>query len=198
MRKLAILTFLTLDGVVQAPNSPEEDPSGGFLQGGWAAPYWDEVMEQVMVEAMAAPYDLLLGRKTYESFAAYWPDAGDDPIANRLNNATKFVVTSGLRELEWQNSQRLTGDAAAAVSRLKETDGPLLQVHGSWQLIQTLLAHELIDEFRLWVFPVLVGPGKRLFGPDTAPTALTLEKTQTSANGVTMGIYRRAGATEAP
>ena len=147
MRKLAVLTFLTLDGVMQAPSGPEEDPSGGFTNGGWAANYWDEVMGQVMEEAMADPYDLLLGRKTYEMFAAHWPSAGADPLANKLNNATKFVATSTLSKLEWNNSVRITGDIAAEVSRLKSQEGPLLQVHGSWQLIQTLLSHELVDEF---------------------------------------------------
>ncbi len=196
MRNLAILTFLTLDGIMQAPSSPEEDPSGGFLQGGWAVDYWDEVMAQVMEEAMAAPYDLLLGRKTYEIFAAYWPYAGDEPHANKLNNASKIVATSTLSKLEWKNSMRITGDIAAEVSRLKDQDGPLLQVHGSCQLIQTLLSHELIDEFRLWIFPVVVGPGKRLFGQDTVPTGLTLVKTKTTSNGVMMSIYRRAGKIE--
>ena len=171
MRNLAILTFLTLDGVMQAVRSPEEDPSGGFRHGGWALNYWDEVMEQVKEEAMAAPYDLLLGRKTYELFAA-------SSNAEQMKNATKFVATSTLRELEWENSVRIAGDIAAEVSRLKAQDGPLLQVHGSWQLIQTLLAHDLIDEFRLWIFPVVVGSGKRLFGRDTVPTGLTLMKTR--------------------
>jgi dihydrofolate reductase len=191
MRKLAILTFLTLDGVMQAPGNPDEDPSGGFIHGGWSAKYWDEVMEQVMGEAMAAPYDLLLGRKTYEIFAAHWPYIDDDPIANKLNKATKFVATSTLSKLEWKNSMRITGDIAAEVSRLKEQDGPLLQVHGSWKLIQTLLSHELIDEFRLWIFPLVVGSGKRLFGQDTLPTDLTLVKSITTPNGVMMSIYRR-------
>lgn len=191
MRNLAILTFLTLDGVMQAPGSPEEDTSGGFMHGGWAVNYWDEVMVQVMEEAMAAPYDLLLGRKTYESFAAYWPNAGDNPVANKLNNATKYVATSTLGKLEWKNSMPITGDIAAEVSRLKDQDGPLLQVHGSCQLIQTLLAHELIDEFRLWIFPIVVGPGKRLFGQGIVPTGLRLEKSKTTSNGVIMSIYRR-------
>lgn len=191
MRNLAILTFLTLDGVMQAPGSPEEDTSGGFMHGGWAVNYWDEVMVQVMEEAMAAPYDLLLGRKTYESFAAYWPNAGDNPVANKLNNATKYVATSTLGKLEWKNSMPITGDIAAEVSRLKDQDGPLLQVHGSCQLIQTLLAHELIDEFRLWIFPIVVGPGKRLFGQGIVPTGLRLEKSKTPSNGVIMSIYRR-------
>ncbi len=197
MRNLAVLTFLTLDGVMQAPGQSEEDPSDGFIHGGWSVNYWDEVMAQVMEEAMATPYDLLLGRKTYEIFAAYWPDAGNGPHANILNNATKFVATSTLSKLEWKNSVRITGDIAAEVSRLKDQDGPLLQVHGSWQLIQTLLSHELIDEFRLWTFPLVVGPGKRLFGRDTIPTDLTLAKTKTTSNGVVMSIYRRAGKIEA-
>ena len=176
MRDLAILIFLTLDGVMQAPGLPEEDPSGGFIHGGWAANYWEEVMEQVMEEAMAAPYDLLFGRKTYEIFAAHWPHVGNDPVAHKLNNATKFVATSTLSKLEWKNSIIISGDIAAEVSRLKDQDGPLLQVHGSWQLIQNLLSHELIDEFRLWTFPLVVGPGKRLFGQGTVPTDLTLIK----------------------
>ena len=196
MRDLAIITFLTLDGVMQAPGNPEEDPSGGFIHGGWSANYWDEVMEQVVEEAMAVPYDLLLGRKTYETFAAHWPSVGNDPIANKLNNATKFVATSTLTKLEWKNSIRLTGDIAAEVSQLKNRDGPLLQVHGSWQLIQALLSHELIDEFRLWTFPLVIGPGKRLFGQNTVPTGLTLEKSKTTSNGVMMSIYRRAGKIE--
>ena len=193
MRTLAVLTFLTLDGVMQAPVQPEEDPSGGFMHGGWAVNYWDEVMAQVMEEAMADPYDLLLGRKTYEIFAAHWSNAGDDQHANKLNNATKFVATSTLSKFEWKNSIGISGDIAAEVSRLKDQDGPLLQVHGSWQLIQALLSHELIDEFRLWTFPLVVGPGKRLFGRDTVPTDLTLVKTKTTSNGVMMSVYRRPG-----
>jgi dihydrofolate reductase len=194
MRNLAVLTFLTLDGVMQAPGQPEEDPSGGFIHGGWSVNYWDEVMAQVMEEAMATPYDLLLGRKTYEGFAAHWPDAGNDTAANTLNNATKFVATSTLSKLEWKNSVRITGDIAAEVSRLKDQDGPLLQIHGSWQLIQTLLAHGLVDEFRLWTFPVIVGSGKRLFGQDTASTGVTLIKTEPCPSGAVMNIYRRVDA----
>lgn len=192
MRNLAVLTFLTLDGVMQAPGHPDEDPSGGFKHGGWSVKFWDEVMGQVMEEAMAAPYDLLLGRKTYQSFAGHWPRVDNDPHADKLNNATKFVATSTLNELEWKNSIRITGDIASEVARLKDQDGPLLQVHGSWQLIQTLLSHGLIDEFRLWTFPVVVGPGKRLFGQDTIPEDLTLVKAKTTSNGVMMSIYRRA------
>ncbi len=191
MRKLAILTFLTLDGVMQAPGQPEEDLSGDFKYGGWSVDYWDEVMAQVSEEAMAEPYDLLLGRKTYEIFAAYWPNAGNDQQADKLNNATKYVVTSTPSKLEWKNSLAVTGDIAAAVSRLKDQDGPLLQVHGSWQLIQALLAHDLIDEFRLWTFPVVVGSGKRLFDKGDARKHLKLIKTNSTSNGVVMSIYRR-------
>lgn len=191
MRDLAVLTFLTLDGVMQAPGQSDEDPSDGFTHGGWAVRYWEEVMAQVMEEAMGAPYDLLLGRKTYESFAAYWPAIDNNPHADKLNEATKFVTTSTLSELEWKNAVRVTGDIAAEVSRLKDQDGPLLQIHGSWQLIQALLSHDLIDEFRLWTFPLVVGPGKRLFDQGAIPADLTLVKTGTTANGVIMSIYRR-------
>ena len=195
MRELAILTFLTLDGVMQAPAQPDEDPSGGFKHGGWAAAYWDEVMEQVNEEATKAPYDVLFGRKTYELFARHWPRVGDDdPHARILNNATKYVATSGSSALEWKNSKAVTGDIPAEISRLKNQNGPLLQVHGSWRLIQTLLSHDLIDEFRLWTFPVVVGPGKRLFEQDADLRRLTLIKTRATSNGVVMRIYRRAGA----
>jgi len=191
VRELAILTFITLDGVMQGPSSPEENPSGQFTRGGWATDYWEDVMAQVRQEAMAKPYDILFGRKTYELFAAHWPNAGDDnPVAKMMNNATKYVASSTLTTLEWKNSTLLTGDMVSEVSRLKEQDGPLLQIHGSWQLIQTLLAHRLIDEFRLWTFPVVVGSGKRLFGQDTPPTPLKLVKTAPCPNGAVMSIYR--------
>ena len=193
MRKLTILTFMTLDGVMQAPGHSEEDTSGDFKHGGWAVNYWDEVMAQVNEEAMAAPFDLLFGRRTYESFAAYWPNVSNNPHADKLNNATKYVATSTLSKLEWKNSTPITGDIAAEVSRLKEQDGPLLQVHGSWQLIQTLLSHNLIDEFRLWTFPLVVGSGKRLFDQGSVPTNMTLLKTRSTSDGVVMGIYRPAG-----
>lgn len=191
MRELSILTFLTLDGVMQAPRLPAEDPSGGFERGGWATPYWDDVMTQVRREAMSTPYDLLLGRRTYDLFAAHNANA-DDPEAARMNDATKFVATSNPDTLGWRNSTALTADIAAQIARLKQQDGPLLQVHGSWQLIQTLLAHDLVDHFRLWTFPVVVGAGKRLFEPGAAPRALTLVKSErTSAAGVVMNLYRR-------
>ena len=193
MRKLAILTFQTLDGVMQAPSVPEEDLSGGFKQGGWARPCWDEVMEQVGREAMAEPYDLLLGRATYELFAASFAGAViDNPVADKLNKAKKYVVTSTLKELSWRNSERITGDVAAEISRLKEQDGPLLQVHGSWQLIQALLADGLIDEFRLWTFPVVVGAGKRLFADGMVPANLELIKFERCPCGAFMNFWRPA------
>lgn len=186
MRELAILTFQTLDGVVQAPKMPEEDYSGHFSQGGWADPYWDEVMTQVGREAMSEPYDALFGRKTYDVFAAHQP-----PRGTPLSDAKKYVVTSNPEGLMWPNSQALSDNPFAAIAKLKECDGPLMQVHGSWQLIQGLLAHNLIDEFRLWTFPVVVGEGKRLFGAGSARKNLTLTKTATTPSGVSMGIYRK-------
>jgi dihydrofolate reductase len=191
MRELSILTFLTLDGVMQAPALPEEDTSGGFMHGGWAANYWPEVMEQVEQEAMAQPFDLLFGRRTYDLFAGHWPNAPESAHGQKLNAATKYVATSSLTKLEWQNSVPITGDVAAKIAKIKESDGPLLQVHGSSQLIQTLLANNLIDEFRMWTFPVVLGSGKRLFSQGTVPAGLTLLKTDTTSNGVVMGIYRR-------
>ncbi len=192
MRKLAILIFQTLDGVMQAPSAPEEDFSGDFTQGGWANECWAEVMEQVGREAMAEPYDLLLGKTTYESFASFFSNAGsDNPTAEKLNNAKKYVVTSSLKELQWKNSQKISGDIPAEISRLKEQDGPLLQVHGSWQLIQTLLTNELIDEFRLWTFPVVVGSGKRLFADGTIPIKMKLTKFETGPSGAFMNFWRQ-------
>jgi len=191
VRNLAILTFMTLDGVMQAPDVPEEDFSGGFTQGGWARDCWDDVMAQVGREAMAEPYDLLLGRTTYEIFTSAFANSdNNNPIAEKLNKAKKFVVTSTLKDLRRQNSERISGNVAAAVSRLKEQEGPLLQVHGSWQLIQTLLSHRLIDEFRLWTFPIVVGAGKRLFADGAVPTNLKFTKSGSCASGAFMSFYQ--------
>lgn len=191
MRELAILTFVTLDGVMQAPGRPDEDRSGGFDRGGWGTPYWEAVMAQVRREAMAAPYDMLFGRKTYELFAGHWPNADRDQTADMMNAAKKYVVSTTLNDLSWNNSELLTGDIPGEIAKLKAQDGPLLQVHGSSELIQTLLAHDLIDEFRLWVFPTIVGPGKRLFGERGAPASLELAKSEANPSGVVMTIYRR-------
>lgn len=193
MRKLAILTFVTLDGVMQSPGSPEEDNTGGFRQGGWAAPYWDDVMDQVNNEAMAEPYDILFGRKTYESFASFWPTASrDNPETSIMNNARKYVVTSTLKSLDWQNAQAIDGDdAIASVDELKSRNGPLLQIHGSCELVQGLLAADLVDELRLWIFPVIVGNGKRLFGDSRDPARFGLKKSSATQNGVLMALYER-------
>jgi len=191
MRKLAILTFQTLDGVMQAPGVPEEDLSGGFNQGGWAQECWEEVMEQVGREAMAEPYDLLLGKKTYDIFAPYFTSAEpDDPVAQKLNSAKKYVVTSRPDELKWQNSVKISRDIATEISNLKKESGPLLQVHGSWQLIQSLLSNGLIDELRLWTFPVVVGRGKRLFSDGAIPGKYELTKFESCPCGAFMHFYQ--------
>jgi dihydrofolate reductase len=195
MRKLIAAAFVSLDGVMQAPGGPPEDPSGGFAHGGWTVPYWDEPMGRFMDEMFSRPFDLLLGRRTYEIFAAHWPFVGNgDPIAERFNAVTKYVATSSAQPLAWQNSVALRGDVAAAIGRLKQEDGPTLLTQGSSVLLQTLLAHDLIDEFRLLVFPVILGSGKRLFGGRAKPGALTLTATSVSTSGVTMSVYERAGA----
>jgi len=185
MREIAALTFITLDGVMQAVRLPEEDVSGGFAAGGWAADYWDPVMEQVQHEAMAGPYDMLLGRKTYELFSGHQDSS--------MNNGHVYVMSSGLTDPKWTNTTFLAGDVVSEVSKLKKQDGPLLQIHGSWQLIQTLLAADLIDEFRLWTFPVIVGAGKRLFDNDLGTRKLKLLKTAPTGNGAIMSIYRKPG-----
>jgi dihydrofolate reductase len=189
MRELIVNTFLTLDGVMQAPGGPEEDPSGGFEHGGWSFGYWDEQMQQVMGESMSKPFDIVLGRKTYGIFAAYWPHS-DDPGAEPLNKATKHVASTTLKELEWENSKLIEGKVAEGVRALKAEDGPELQVHGSGNLIQTLLEHGLIDEFRLWIFPVVLGKGKRLFEAGTVPAGLEPVSSQVSSTGVIMATYR--------
>ncbi len=190
MRQLAILTFVTLDGVMQSPSMPEEDPSEGFEHGGWAAPYWDGVMEQVERHAMSEPYDMVFGRKTYDIFAGHWPDAPKSTLSDRMNGARKYVVTSQPDSLRWENSFAINNEVAEEISALKAQDGPLLQLHGSSQLIQTLLAHDLIDEFRLWIFPVVVGSGKRLFENGSPPCHLKLTRFEDCGNGATMQFYR--------
>jgi dihydrofolate reductase len=195
MRKLVAAAFVSLDGVMQAPGGPPEDPSGGFTHGGWTVPYWDEPMGRFMDEMFSGPFDLLLGRRTYEIFAAHWPFVGSgDPIAERFNAVTKYVATSSAQPLAWQNSVALRGDVAAAIGRLKTENGPTLLTQCSSVLLQTLLAHDLIDEFRLLVFPVILGSGKRLFGGGAKPGALTLTAASVSTSGVTMSVYERAGA----
>jgi dihydrofolate reductase len=195
MRKLVAAAFVSLDGVMQAPGGPPEDPTGGFTLGGWTVPYWDEPMGRFMDELFSSPFALLLGRKTYEIFAAHWPfvEAGD-PIGDSFNAVTKYVATSSAEPLTWANTVALRGDVAAEVARLKGEGGPTLLTQGSSVLLQTLLAHDLIDEFRLLVFPLVLGPGKRLFGGGAKPGALKLMANTVSTSGVVMSVYGRAGA----
>lgn len=205
MRELFVSAFVSLDGVMQAPGGPDEDPSGGFTQGGWTVPYWDDLMSAAMAEAFAQPFELLVGRRTYEIFAAHWPHTDergerggtasevDDPAAAALNAARKHVVSRTLDEVTWQGSTLLQGDVVEAVAALKAQDGPDLWVHGSSELIQTLLPADLVDELRIWTFPVVVGPGKRLFGGGAVPAGMRLVELQTSTTGVVMARYRREG-----
>lgn len=194
--KLVVGTFLTLDGVMQAPGGPEEDQDGGFDQGGWTVNYWDEQMGQVMDDQMSEGDALLLGRKTYEIFAGHWPNADteNDPTAAKLNSIPKYVASRSLKNVEWNNSTLLEGDVAEAVLNLKkEYGGGVISVSGSQNLIQTLLEHDLVDEFWLWIFPVVVGDGKRLFGDGTIPAAFELTTAETASTGVQMLRYERAG-----
>jgi len=193
MRKLIVTTFLTLDGVMQAPGGPEEDLTGDFALGGWSVNYWDDEMGEVMDKWMAQPFDLLLGRKTYEIFAAFWPHASEEQGAKPLNDATKFVASRTLHSLDWKPSVLIEGDAAEGVAALKREEGPELQVHGSGNLIQTLLRHQLVDEFRLWTFPLVLGRGKRLFSDGTIPAGLKLVDSTLSSTGVMIGTYVPAG-----
>jgi dihydrofolate reductase len=189
MRELAILTFVTLDGVMQAPADASEDNSGNFCHAGWALPYWDDVMARVGRTAMEKPYDLLMGRKTYDIFkGAHTSEDTNDP----LHSSKKFVVTSSTEKLVWHNAFRLSGDLASEIAKLKFDGDRLLQVHGSWQLIQFLLTHDLIDEFRLWVFPVTLDSGKRLFSENSLSKQLNLVQSEPTGNGVIMTVYRRS------
>lgn len=193
MRKLIVSTFLTLDGVMQAPGGPEEDDSGGFEHGGWSVNYWDDLMGEVKSEEFNVPFDMLLGRRSYEILGAYWPSAPEEAGGKPLNDATKFVASRGRPALEWEPSVLIEGDAADGVAELKETDGPELQVHGSGNLIQTLMRHGLVEEYRLWVFPLVLGSGKRLFADGTIPAGLKLVDNKVSTTGVVMGTYEPAG-----
>jgi dihydrofolate reductase len=193
MRRILVNTFLTLDGVMQAPGGPEEDMSGGFEHGGWSVHYWDDLMGEIMDESFAVPFDLLLGRRTYEIFAAYWPSAPEEAGPTKLfNEATKYVVSRGRPSLDWGPAV-LVGDAAEGVAELKKGEGPELQIHGSGNLIQTLIRNGLVDVYRLWFFPVLVGSGKRLFADGVLPGSLRLVDSKVSTTGVQIGTYEPAG-----
>ena len=191
MRKIIVLTFITLDGVMQAPGGPEEDDSGNFKHGGWTVPYFDDYLGSVMSEQMNRPFDLLLGRKTFEIFAAYWPHHEEEGAG--INKATKYVASNTLTAHEWNKSVFLKGEVGKEIKKLKQQDGPELQVHGSSNLIQTLLEHDLVDEFWLKIFPVTLGAGKRLFDKGTMPAAFTLVDSSASPGGVIIANFKRSG-----
>lgn len=193
MRKVIVIAFVSLDGVMQAPGGPREDTSGGFAYGGWTAPYFDASTGKVMEAQMSlARAELLLGRRTYEIFAAYWPYHAEGWPG--INEVTKYVAShDASRELGWENSVLLSGDVAAQVTRIKGEDGPDLHVWGSGNLIQTLFKHDLVDALWLKIFPVTLGSGKRLFGEGVIPAAFTLEDSQVSPCGVIVANYKRAG-----
>ncbi|HMJ93609.1 MAG TPA: dihydrofolate reductase family protein [Allosphingosinicella sp.] len=192
MRKLIVGAFVSLDGVMQAPGGPEEDPTGGFAYGGWVFPHWDEIVDAAMGEGFGRPFDLLLGRKTWEIFAAHWPYT-DEPPADLFNGVTKYVATSSAGPLAWQNSVRLDGDVPEAVARLKEGDGPDLLTQGSSVLVQSLLAAGLVDELFLLIFPVILGKGKRLIGEDTKAAEWELIDSRIATTGVIIARYRPKG-----
>lgn len=189
MRTLRSTTFLSLDGVMQAPGGPEEDTRSGFSFGGWTVPYFDDHVGEAMGRFMAAPFDLVLGRRTYDLFAAYWPHASQEEGAGPLNAATKLVASRGRPQLDWQGSVLLEGDVAEAVTRLKDGDGPELQVHGSGELLQELLRTRLVDEMQCVVFPVVLGSGRRLFADGALPRSLRLLESSTSNSGVVISRY---------
>ena len=194
MRKIIVLSFITLDGVMQAPGGPQEDTDGGFKYGGWVVPHFDEQGGQIMHEQMTKPLDLLLGRRTYEIFASYWPTHESEWPG--INSVTKYVVSSTRTNSLWDNTVFIKDNVVEAIRRLKQQDGPDLQVHGSSNLIQTLLAHDLVDEFWLKIFPVTLGTGKRLFDKGTIPASYTLLESKSSPSGVIFATFKRAGDVE--
>ncbi|SEH95440.1 Dihydrofolate reductase [Rhizobium tibeticum] len=195
MRKIITGAFASLDGVMQAPGGPHEDPIGGFKYGGWAAPYFDEAMGEAVSEMFANPFDLLLGRKTYDIFAAHWPYvAADDPIGPLFDRITKYVATRNPNlKLSWQNSQVLCHDVVGVLKALKSSDGPDLLTQGSTDFLQTLFQNDLVDELHISFFPVVLGKGKRLFGDGAFPGALKLVSSKVSGSGVTVNKYVRSG-----
>ena len=195
MRRIIVATFTSLDGVMQAPGGPQEDPTGGFTLGGWTAPHFDEALGGSLGEIFGRPFDLLLGRKTYDIFAAHWPYADpNDPIASVFNRVTKYVASRTKPTLAWQNSRLLGEDVVAALKQLKREDGPDLLVQGSSNLLQTLWTNNLVDEFSVLTFPLVLGKGKRLFGDGASPRGLKLVKSQSYPTGVIVANYRPDGA----
>lgn len=195
MRTLRTATFISLDGVMQAPGGPGEDPRGEFEHGGWTFPFWDEKLGELMDRAMGEDYDLVLGRRTYEIFAGFWPHM-DDEIARRFNSVNKYVAAGPDMPLDWHNSHRLGGDLAEAVRTLKATGGRDLLIQGSSEVIHSLLAADLIDQLTILIFPVILGRGKRLFDEGSQPRAWTLESSDTTSTGVVVGTYLRGGAVQ--
>ena len=195
MRKLVVGTFTTLDGVMQAPGGPDEDRDGGFRHGGWLVPYFDEKFVEIMTDWAKRAGAFLLGRKTYEIFAGSWPKSTDpaDEIAMALNTRPKFVASRTLDTLAWNNSHLLKGDVAEEVAKLKAQEGGEIQVHGSSNLVQTLLKHDLVDTLRIWQFPVVLGTGKRLFGEGTIPRSFRIVDTQMNTTDAVLHVYERAG-----
>lgn len=195
MRKLVVGTFVTLDGVMQAPGGPDEDREGGFRHGGWLVPYFDEEFLGIMTEWTRQAGAFLLGRKTYEIFAASWPRSTDpaDEVAMVLNTRPKYVASRSLDKVDWSNSRLLKGDVAEEVRKLKQQEGDEIQVHGSGNLLQTLLRHDLVDTLRIWQFPVAIGAGKRLFGEGTIPMSFRLLDSRQTAPGAVLHVYERAG-----
>jgi len=191
MRKIIVLSMITLDGVIQAPGDPEEDPTGGFRYGGWTVPYVDDFVGRTMGEQVSGSSDFLLGRKTFEIFASYWPQHAEDWPG--VNKGAKYVVSNTLTWHEWSPSIFLTGNVVDEIKKLKGQEGPDLHVYGSGKLIQTLLKDDLVDEFWLRIFPVTLGPGKRLFAEGTLPAAFSLQEAKTSPTGVFVASYKRAG-----
>jgi dihydrofolate reductase len=197
MRKLVVTTFITLDGVMQAPGGPGEDPSGGFSYEGWLVPFFDEAMGEQVTEWFTGAEDFLLGRRTYDIFHASWPKMiSDDPVSQGLNFKPKHVASRTLTSVEWETADLLGDDVPGAIRALKDRDGGELQVHGSAGLIQTLLAEDLVDELRLIVFPVALGQGKRLFGEGTIARSWRLISSKTTPSGAVMAAYERAGEVE--
>jgi dihydrofolate reductase len=190
---LRVIEFLSLDGVMQAPGSPEEDTEGGFRHGGWQRPYFDDVLGATAAAGMAATDTYLFGRKTYEGMAAHWPTVGDeDPYARHLNSTPKYVASRTLKELEWEGSTLIEGDVGEAVAALKERPGGNIAVLGSGELVQTLVEHDLVDEYFLGVYPIVLGGGKRLFREHDRARRLTLVDSKTTGTGGVLLTYRPA------